>query len=322
MATSLRMSAVSGYPTETAMRVSVRFDVTYAGDYYTYFELYDDRDRLIDTAQGSTVTLPANGSAGPLNKTFSGLDPGTSYYIVGSLWNAATDTRLNITEPVVHFTTLGAFDPPAIVVSSKTSTTDSVTINAKITVNSSGSYYVRFEVWYLGTSQTHDSSQFSTGRTLSWTFSGIPSNTEVSIKVYVLDYKTDEQYDYDTDVIYTQGPIRPKNWSWVSNVVRGAEIPHTVSGDVVTCRPLTASEWNAFVDRVVEFREYLNLTTSNVSALYVSAGSPMTTDIPNAVRDIISYTNTPTSPPARISRGETITAAFFNGLKDAINSIK
>ena len=105
MATSMSMSPSSGYPTTTAMQVTVSFSVTYAASYKTYFELYNSQGALITSAWGSTYSMEANTSKSGLPKTFSGLSPGTSYYIVGSLWNASTNTRLGINEPIVSFTT-------------------------------------------------------------------------------------------------------------------------------------------------------------------------------------------------------------------------
>ena len=323
MATSMSMSKYSGYPTETAMRVNVSFSVTYAGSYYTYFELYDEDDNLIEEAQGTTYSMSANSSKSGIYKTFTGLDPGTSYYIVGSLWNASTDTRLSITEPVVYFKTESAFEPPTISVTSFASTSSEVTLTCKITVPSDGKYYVVFEVWYLGTSQTHTSSSFTTGRSLSWTFSDIPSRTDVTGYVRVYDYSTDEEYDYDSDSVTTEAPSWPGNWYWETTVSKGSEMAYSrISDTEIKVYPLTASEWNNFVDRVLEVREYLGLSPGNLTALYVSRGDPFEADIPEAMRQVLDGMNPPTAVPSAITSGRNITAAFFNGLKNSLNSFK
>ena len=304
------------------MRVTVSFTVTYAGSYYTYFELYDDYGDLVDTAYGSTFTLSAGGSKSGLNKTFYGLDPGTSYYIVASLWNASTDTRLSISEPTVYFTTESAFEPPTIYISSASVTSSSVTIDCQIDIPSGGTYYVIFKASYLGMSQSHTSYRFSTSRGLTWDFSDIPSRTSVSVRVEVRDYSTDELFDYDTTNVTTDAPPRPNNWYWDSTVSKGSEMPYTRSGKIVTCKPLTAAEWNGFVDRVIEFRDYLGLNSGNLEVLYVSSGSSFNVDVLEAMRQVIQSMSPQTSVPSAISSGSRITAAFINGLKNSLNSIK
>ena len=219
------------------------------------------------------------------------------------------------------------FKPPTITIPNGacSSTSDSVTIGCRISAPSSGKFYVEFSVSYLGMSQSHTSSSFSLSdggsRDLTWTFSGIPSDTEVTAYVRVYDYSTDEQYDYDRTTITTQGPVRPSNWSWTSTVSKGSAIPYTRSGDVITCKPLTAAEWNSFVDRVAAFRTYLGIN-GDISALYVTKGSAMNCDVPDAMRQVIAGMNPPTAVPSGIVSGGKITAACINGLKNSLNSSK
>ena len=174
-------------------------------------------------------------------------------------------------------------------------------------------------------SKSHTSSSFSLSdggsRDLTWTFSGIPSDTDVTAYVRVYDYNTDKQYDYDRTTITTQGKVRPSNWSWTSTVSKGSAMPHTRSGDVITCKPLTAEEWNGFVDRVAAFRAYLDIY-GDISALYVTKGSAMNYDVPDAMRQVIAGMNPPIAVPSAIGSGGKITAAFINGLKNSLNSIK
>ena len=109
MAASLRMVKVSGYPTTDTMKVSVDFTVQYPGKYYVHFEVYNrSTDTLYRTYDGAVFTMPANGSQYDLVKTLDKLQPGTSYYVVASLWNCTYSTpgdRLPIDEPTKRFTT-------------------------------------------------------------------------------------------------------------------------------------------------------------------------------------------------------------------------
>ena len=322
MATTLKLSKASGYPTEDSMRVNVSFTVTYAGDYYAYFELYDSDDNLVDEAMGNTYTLEAGATKSGIYKTFTGLEASTSYYIIGSLWNASTDTRLDITEPKLSFKTLSAFEPPTIYIATTPVTMNTVTLNCEIEINDPVTVYVVFHISYLGTSQDHTSSSFSTTRGLTWKFSDIPNDTQVSCKVSLYDYDTDDLYGTDKATVTTLGASRPANWEWTSNVSKGASMPYTRSGKTITCKPLTASEWNEFVDRVVVFREYLGLSAQDLSAFYVSPGDAFDTEVPEAMRQFLDGMNPPTAVPSAISSGKRITAAFFNGLKNSLNSFK
>lgn len=119
---------------------------------------------------------------------------------------------------------------------------------------------------------------------------------------------------------------RPENWSWVSTVSKGSEIPHSGSGSNIVVKPLTASEWLAFVERIESFYAYLNKTVDS-TYLYratngVSSGASMTTTQANGARYLIAQLSPPTSVPSSVSSGDRITAAFINGLKNSLNSIK
>ena len=143
MATTLSISKYSGYPTETAMRISVSFSVTYAATYTTYFELYEyDTDDLIDEAWGAEYSMSANSSKSGIYKTFTGLDPDTKYYIVASLWNADTNTRLDISEPTLTFTTLS----------------DETTYYAKVILNGNGGKCGSYTTWTYEDSDTSSNS--------------------------------------------------------------------------------------------------------------------------------------------------------------------
>ena len=84
---------------------------------------------------------------------------------------------------------------------------------------------------------------------------------------------------------------------------------------------LTASEWNAFWDRLMEFARYKGLSVSGTPNR-VSPGDPMLASQANDARTMISLLEPTVELPAEISSGSKITAAFINGLANSLNSVK
>lgn len=251
---------------------------------------------------------------------FTGLDPGTTYTVKVRVF--AYNPWRELDNGSKNITTSSAFIPPTIYIATTPVTMNTVTLNCEIEINDPVTVYVVFHISYLGTSQDHTSSSFSTTRGLTWEFSDIPTDTQVSCKVSLYDYDTDKLYDTDKATVTTLGASRPDDWAWTSNVSKGASMPYTRSGKTITCKPLTASEWNEFVDRVAVFREYLGLSAQDLSAFYVSPGDAFDTEVPEAMRQFLDGMNPPTAVPSAISSGKRITAAFFNGLKNSLNSFK
>lgn len=110
---------------------------------------------------------------------------------------------------------------------------------------------------------------------------------------------------------FTTQPERPANWAWESIVSSGRAIN------------MTAAEFNRFVDRVSEFINYVYGDVGvDASSYYVTKGTRMRAIEVNAVRALINtmYPETPVQNAA--VSGETITAAFFNGLMNSLNSIE
>lgn len=159
------------------------------------------------------------------------------------------------------------------------------------------------------------------------TFTGLTPGTDYGIVATLWNATAGYELSVmDTMAFTTDIMDRPSNWSWsTSGISRGASMNYTQSGSTVTPRPLTASEWLKFIDRIESFYEYLG---ASIDSTYVyratngvSKGSPMTTTQANAARYLIDQLDPPTSVPDRVSSGGRITAAFINGLKNSLNSI-
>ena len=114
---------------------------------------------------------------------------------------------------------------------------------------------------------------------------------------------------------------RPSNWSWTSTVSKGSAMPYTKSGNTIYAKPLTASEWNNFIDRIFEFFSYKGMAVSGggASDFYVTKGNQMHGGELEYAQQLIDAMSPPTATPTRTTR---VTAAYVNGLKNSLNSIK
>lgn len=162
-----------------------------------------------------------------------------------------------------------------------------------------------------------------------YTFSGLEPDTEYYIKISPRAATTgQEAMEAATTVLMSTEPAapagRPNNWSWTSTVSKGTEISYTRTGDNITCKPLTASEWNRFVDRVVAFAEYcdMSIPSNYGDSWYVTKGTEMVATEVNYMHTLISYLPITVPLPAAAASNRGITAAFINGLKNSLNSIE
>ena len=107
------------------------------------------------------------------------------------------------------------------------------------------------------------------------------------------------------------GSGRPTDWEWSPAITQGATIS------------ITAAHWNDFITRIQAFATYKGVTLSSTTKSDAAAtqGERMMESQANAARTLISSLSPPTSPPSAVSAGDTITAAFMNGLKNSLNSI-
>lgn len=106
---------------------------------------------------------------------------------------------------------------------------------------------------------------------------------------------------------FTTPKARPDNWAWTSAVSKGSRIR------------LSAAEWNSFCARINEFRIYAGLSGYSFST--VQAGTLISAGLVNQARNAIGAVNGHGVLPSAAVKGGAVTAAFFNGLKDALNAI-
>lgn len=195
------------------------------------------------------------------------------------------------------------------------------TITARVTDPDEYSYFA----WSLRTADgntTLQSRGYSLARTVS--FTGLTPAT--TYRVYLSwSHSTSGEGNYEYDYVTTQAvepqPERPANWEWTSTVEVNAEVPLTLEADgTYLAKYLTATEWDGFIARCIEFAQYLGMSVSG-SQISTTPGTNMEASDVNAVIDLLTTMNPPTSPPAKVAAGDVISAETINGLKNSLNSI-
>lgn len=112
-----------------------------------------------------------------------------------------------------------------------------------------------------------------------------------------------------TVTVESAAAVRPDDWDWYSDIQSGLAIR------------LSAYEWNAFCNRINDFREYTGLPAYG-AFVRADPGDAISANICKHAVWAIQAMNPPTSAPETPTAGDTITAEFFNRLKSSLNSIK
>jgi len=133
-----------------------------------------------------------------------------------------------------------------------------------------------------------------------------------SYRVWVFAYDTDgNSFGANSSAVFSRP--RPDNFSWTNNKSSGSMYN------------LTSSEWNAFLDKVNNFRAYKGLVvrtfSRNVGSGAISGYVVPTASSFNSAINAINDMNPTTSTPVTVSYGQHITAFHFTRIRDSLNSI-
>lgn len=103
MATSISIKV--GSITDTSIAITMTVNVTYQGTYKIKYGISGYDDDIDETYTSSNFTLNAGGSTSNPYKKFTGLNPGSKYFIWCQLWNAETNKNLGVEDNVIKSTT-------------------------------------------------------------------------------------------------------------------------------------------------------------------------------------------------------------------------
>lgn len=159
--------------------------------------------------------------------------------------------------------------------------------------------------YYLDVWNGSSWSNLTTTTSRSYSHTGLAENTyyEYRVRAYNSDGSSSGVTTSETTL-----KSRPSNFSW-----------HTakISGEPFNC---TANEWNDFLGRINEFRQYKGLSTYGSFTIAVTGDYALATQI-NQARTAINDMSPPTAAPSSVSSGGICLASTLNGLRDSLNSI-
>ena len=178
--------------------------------------------------------------------------------------------------------------------------------------------------WRKSSESVAETSGWINGAPSAYPIRGLESGTSYTVNVGYSRTGSGGADGFMGAVTKTTGYDRPSDWSWGASVTQGGTVTTVEDGDGgYLAKFVTAANWNSFCDRVAAFEEYVNhAAAGDYSGCKATTGAPMLASTANAIRLKIAALSPPTSPPAAVQSGKVITAAFFNGLAAALNSIQ
>lgn len=286
--------------TDSSITASVSTSGSVAMEHYWYID--GTKDGIIQTDVGETSST----------YTFSGLAPGTAYTVSVRVFaynpwreldNGSASATTNSVDPVakVYYAKLILDGNGGQNGSSSTWTytgwMSGWTGSADIEIAFDGSGFAKSGYSLLGFSESSSASSATYGiaDTITITATSESESSPTTVRLYAI-----------------WSNKRPDNWEWESSVNKGSLFL------------MTAQEWNNFISRIQEFAQYCGVTlvSNYLSAAAATSGTPvLATQGLSAVRllEQLPCTIAPSGTPIP---GNYIEAAFFNGLRDSLNSIE
>lgn len=229
--------------------------------------------------------------------TITGLSPDTRYSVQMDAYNMTkTSSKTAIqsfwTDPIPTLPT-----PNIITINTPSDT--SVYASSSIVTNID---YYYFEIWNSSRSSRINYNRTSSSYT---TFSGLAKGTTYSVRVKVQKSGFDDSGWSGWANATTPYPIG--EWVWSSDVSSGANVM------------ISATEWKNFLNKINEVEQKRKGSQTNFDRT-MATGTPISAGIVNnAVVAINSMLSTGTM--ATVSTGQSLSASFFNGMKDKLNSL-